>query len=66
MAALAGIEPNNQVMDAGCGVGGAAFYLANTFDCQVEGINLSNRQVELAKGFSKKTQFTKSHPFSGR
>lgn len=54
MAALAGIEPNSRIMDAGCGVGGAAFYLANTFHCPVDGVSLSDRQIKLAKNFSEK------------
>ncbi|MDY0077914.1 MAG: class I SAM-dependent methyltransferase [Bacteroidales bacterium] len=63
MAALAGVEPNSRVMDAGCGVGGAAFFLALTFDCKVDGISLSNRQVELAKGFSEKLNLQKNTHF---
>lgn len=52
MAALAEVQLNSRVMDAGCGVGGAAFFLASNFACRVEGISLSNKQIELAKGFS--------------
>lgn len=52
MAALARVQPNSRVMDAGCGVGGAAFFLAATFGCHVEGVSLSDKQIELAKDFS--------------
>lgn len=59
MAALAAVEQNSQVMDAGCGVGGAAFFLASNFDCHVDGISLSDRQIALANSFSAKLKLQK-------
>ena len=52
MADLASVQQNSKVMDAGCGVGGAAFFLADKFGCYVDGISLSKHQIELAKEFS--------------
>jgi tocopherol O-methyltransferase len=48
MAEVSGIKSNYNVLDAGCGVGGAAFYLANNFGCKVTGITLSKRQLKVA------------------
>jgi cyclopropane fatty-acyl-phospholipid synthase-like methyltransferase len=52
MARIAGISSEHHVLDAGCGVGGAAFYLASQFGCKVTGITLSQKQLD----FAKKTQ----------
>ena len=49
MAEKAQIKPDAKVLDAGCGVGGAAMYLAETRNCNVRGITLSTKQVEFAK-----------------
>ncbi len=48
LADLAGIKPGEQVLDAGCGVGGAAIYLARRYQAQVTGITLSDLQVQTA------------------
>ncbi len=37
------------VLDAGCGVGGTAFYIAKKYNCRVIGLNISQRQIEIAK-----------------
>lgn len=49
IAELAGITKNSIVLDAGCGVGGTAIYLAKNFDCKVTGISITPRQIDLAK-----------------
>ena len=64
MAALASVQQNSKVMDAGCGVGGAAFFLANQFGCFVDGISLSERQIELAKEHSISLNLQESTHFS--
>ena len=46
--APAGINEWHHVVDAGCGVGGAAIYLAKTRGCAVTGVNLSRVQLEMA------------------
>lgn len=48
LAAFAGLPRESTVLDAGCGVGGPALYLASELGCHVDGITLSPRQVERA------------------
>jgi tocopherol O-methyltransferase len=49
MAIHASIADNSHVLDAGCGVGGAALFLAKEFNCDVQGITLSPKQVDFAR-----------------
>lgn len=48
MALRAGVRGGERVLDAGCGVGGAALYLAREHDCRVVGITLVESQVQAA------------------
>lgn len=41
--------PPTRILDAGCGVGGSARYLAQKYGAQVLGVNLSGVQVEYAR-----------------
>jgi len=42
------------VLDAGCGIGGNAIWLAQTFGCRVMGISIVPHQVETAKRHAKR------------
>lgn len=42
------IQAHHHVVDAGCGVGGTAIYLARTRRCRVTGVNLNRMQLEIA------------------
>lgn len=53
LALKAGIHASDHVLDAGCGVGGSAFFLANTYGCQVTGITLSQKQAQRAQEKAK-------------
>lgn len=45
MADLAGIQPGERVLDAGCGLGNASFWLAEHRRAQVTGINIVASQI---------------------
>jgi ubiquinone/menaquinone biosynthesis C-methylase UbiE len=53
MMEAAGINPSENVLDAGCGVGGSSIFLAEKLRCKVTGITLSERQVLLAEKNAK-------------
>ncbi|HLJ98683.1 MAG TPA: methyltransferase domain-containing protein [Streptosporangiaceae bacterium] len=48
LADQAGIDAASRVLDAGCGCGNFATYLAERFGCQVEGLDLSEERVSFA------------------
>ena len=52
-AELAGVAKDMRVLDAGCGVGGSSRYLAHTYGCQVEAIDLTPQFVEAAARLNK-------------
>lgn len=49
MANVAGIKTSMKLLDAGSGIGGSARYLVDTFDCQVQAIDLSDEFVRTAE-----------------
>ncbi len=49
MCESASISHNDNVLDAGCGVGGGSIFIAATTGAKVTGITLSERQVQQAK-----------------
>ena len=48
MLTLANISKSDIVLDAGCGVGGAAFQINKVTGARVVGINVSRKQIEMA------------------
>lgn len=63
LAAFGEIKAGEEVLDAGCGVGGSSIFLAKELGCNVTGITLSDQQVQRAKanaqtaGLDEKLQF---------
>lgn len=49
LAELAGVRHQDRVLDAGCGIGGSALWLAANLGCKVVGINIVPWQVERAR-----------------
>jgi len=43
------VEPGDQILDIGCGLGGPARYFAQRFDCRVSGIDITEPFVEAGK-----------------
>jgi len=54
LAKLAGIRSDMKILDAGCGVGGSAIWLAKKFGVSAVGINISEVQLEKARKYAKK------------
>ncbi len=49
LATLAGISAADRVLDAGCGLGGCAIWLARNRGCSVAGVNITPYQVDAAR-----------------
>lgn len=49
VTALANITSSDIVLDVGCGLGGTARYLAEQFNCQVVGIDLTREYVDVGR-----------------
>lgn len=56
MMDLADVQENDYILDAGCGVGGAAIFLAQKKNAQVQGVTLSELQVLTARKNVEKFQ----------
>jgi tocopherol O-methyltransferase len=52
LAGLAGLQAGDTLLDAGCGVGGSAIFLAREMGCHCLGITLVEMQARLATAFA--------------
>jgi phosphoethanolamine N-methyltransferase len=61
--ALLDLRPGQRVLDVGCGIGGSAFYMAQTYGVQVDGLDLSHNMLTIARercqalGLTEQVQF---------
>lgn len=53
-----------KVLDAGCGVGGAAIFLAKNYNCHVEAVTLNQKQINIANNFKKDQKLENKINFS--
>ena len=53
MAEQAGIDERARVLDVGCGYGATALHLATEHGCEVVGMNISERELEVADELAK-------------
>ena len=49
MAGTVALAPSSNVLDLGCGYGSTARYLAANFGCRVTGVNISEKELEVAR-----------------
>jgi ubiquinone/menaquinone biosynthesis C-methylase UbiE len=54
LATMAGISAGARILDAGCGIGGSALWLAEKLDVQVVGVNINPKQIAQARQFAKR------------
>jgi ubiquinone/menaquinone biosynthesis C-methylase UbiE len=55
LAAAAGLQPGMRILDAGCGLGGACRMLADEYDCDVTGIDITADYIRTAQQLSALT-----------
>jgi ubiquinone/menaquinone biosynthesis C-methylase UbiE len=48
------VTDESRVLDVGCGIGGPARYLAHTYGCRVDGIDLTPELIETARVLTKR------------
>src|SRR6266487_4801422 len=60
---LVEFPPNMDVLDVGCGLGGAAFLIAQMFGARVHGIDLSRNMLQLAQARCREAQLTQAVTF---
>jgi len=63
LSGVAGISELDRILDAGCGVGGAAMFLAQEKNAEVVGISLSQKQIDLANVIAKEKKLTEKITF---
>src|SRR5512133_24414 len=59
------ITDESRVLDIGCGIGGPARYLAHTYGCRVEGIDLTPELIETARVLKPGGLFTATEYSTG-
>ncbi len=57
------LGPEHHVLDVGCGIGGAARYIAHTHKCRLSGIDLTRDYIETAKALSQRAHLDQNIEF---
>ena len=57
------IEPDDEVLDIGCGWGGLGLYLAQICGAKITGVTLSTRQLDVARRRARQAQLAGSADF---
>jgi sarcosine/dimethylglycine N-methyltransferase len=52
------LTEDSRVLDVGCGIGGPARYLAHTYGCRVDGIDLTPELIETGRVLTKRCKLT--------
>jgi tocopherol O-methyltransferase len=60
---IAQIKGTDKILDAGCGVGGSAFFLNREKNSVVVGISLSDKQINFAREWTKKMKLSEKLSF---
>src|SRR5436190_5073856 len=60
---LVAFTPNMDVLDVGCGLGGVAFLMAQTYGARVHGIDLSRNMLQLAQARCQEAQLPQAVTF---
>jgi phosphoethanolamine N-methyltransferase len=60
---LVAFKPAMDVLDVGCGLGGAAFLMAQTFGARVHGIDLSRNMLQIAQARCQQADLTHAVTF---
>jgi cyclopropane-fatty-acyl-phospholipid synthase len=63
VAAKLVVQPNDEVLDIGCGWGGLGLYLARYCGARVTGVTLSGRQLEVARQRARQARLAKEANF---
>lgn len=66
IAKCLGINKNDVVLDAGCGIGGTSIFLAKNYGANVFGISISDVQLKIAKNKAIKSKVSDLTNFSKR
>ncbi|MBU4284353.1 MAG: class I SAM-dependent methyltransferase, partial [Nanoarchaeota archaeon] len=60
------IKKTDRILDAGCGIGGTSIFIAKKIGCKIEGITISQNQVDKAKKLAKKLNVSSLINFSNQ
>lgn len=57
LCAKLGVKEGEQILDVGCGIGGSAFHFVEKYKAKVDGFDLSENMIELARNKNQKYKY---------